>query len=51
MTADDVSKLASYLSQPPDIFQEVLAEQPLMKFLSNPLVAAVLGIAAAKWSP
>jgi len=39
-----------YLSQPPDIFQEVLAEQPgIMKFLSNPLVAAVLGIAAAKW--
>jgi len=28
----------------------VMAEQPgIMKFLSNPLIAAVLGIAAAKW--
>ncbi len=34
----------------PNIFQEVMAEQPgIMKFLSNPLIAAVLGIAAAKW--
>jgi hypothetical protein len=51
MTADDVSKLASFTYHShPDIFQEVLAEQPgIMKFLSNPLVAAVLGIAAAKW--
>jgi len=51
MSADDVSKLASFAyHNHPDIFQEVLAEQPgIMKFLSNPLVAAVLGIAAAKW--
>ena len=51
MSADDVSKLAAFTyHNHPDIFQEVLAEQPgIMKFLSNPLVAAVLGIAAAKW--
>lgn len=51
MNADDVSKLAAFAYHShPDIFQEVLAEQPgIMKFLSNPLVAAVLGIAAAKW--
>ena len=51
MSADDVSRLASFVyHNHPDIFQEVMAEQPaLIKFLSNPLVAAVLGIAAAKW--
>ncbi|MGE5660228.1 MAG: hypothetical protein ACM37W_26865 [Actinomycetota bacterium] len=51
MTADDVSKLAAFTYHShPDIFREVLAEQPsLMKFLSNPIVAAVLGIVAAKW--
>lgn len=51
MTADDVSRLASFVyHNHPDVFQEVMAEQPAMiKFLSNPLVAAVLGIAAAKW--
>lgn len=51
MNADDVSKLASFVyHNHPDVFQEVMAEQPaLIKFLSNPLVAAVLGIAAAKW--
>ncbi len=51
MTADDVTKLSSFAYHShPDIFQEVLAEQPgIMKFLSNPMVAAVLGIAAAKW--
>ncbi len=51
MNADDVTKLASFAYHShPDIFQEVLAEQPgIMKFLSNPVVAAVLGIAAAKW--
>ncbi len=51
MSADDVSKLAafSYHSHP-DIFQEVLADQPaLMKFLSNPIVGAALGAIAAKW--
>ena len=51
MSADDVSKLAAFAYHShPDIFQEVLAEQPgIMKFLSNPVVVAVLGIAAAKW--
>ncbi len=51
MNADDVTKLSSFAyHNHPDIFQEVLAEQPgIMKFLSNPMVAAVLGIAAAKW--
>ncbi|MBD2181378.1 hypothetical protein H6S82_24305 [Planktothrix sp. FACHB-1355] len=51
MSADDVSKLASYTYHShPDIFQDVLAEKPaIMKFLSNPLVAAVVGIMAAKW--
>ncbi len=51
MSADDVSKLAAFgYHSHPDIFQEVMAEQPgIMKFLSNPVVAAVLGIAAAKW--
>ncbi len=51
MTADDVSRLASFVyHNHPDVFQEVMAEQPaIIKFLSNPLIAAVLGIAAAKW--
>ncbi|MCV3215097.1 hypothetical protein OGM63_16520 [Plectonema radiosum NIES-515] len=51
MSADDVSKLASFAyHNHPDIFREVLAEQPgILKFISNPVVAAVLGIAAAKW--
>ncbi|WP_445637342.1 Heat shock protein DnaJ domain protein [Nostoc sp. DSM 114161] len=51
MSADDVSKLASFVyHNHPDIFREVLADQPaLIKFLSNPVVAGILGIAAAKW--
>jgi hypothetical protein len=51
MNADDVSKLASFAyHNHPDIFREVLAEQPgIMKFLSNPVVGAILGLAAAKW--
>ncbi len=51
MSADDVSKLASFAyHNHPDIFREVLAEQPaIMKFLSNPVVAGLIGIAAAKW--
>lgn len=51
MTADDVSKLASFTYHAhPDIFQEVMADQPaLLKFLSNPVVGAVLGAVAAKW--
>lgn len=51
MNADDVSKLASFTyHNHPNIFKEVLAEQPaLVKFLSNPLVGAVLGAVASKW--
>ena len=51
MTADDVSKLASFTyHNHPDIFQDVLAQQPsLMKFLGNPVVVGILGIVAAKW--
>lgn len=51
MGADDVSKLASFAYHShPDIFQEVLADQPaLVKFMSNPLVGAALGAIAAKW--
>jgi len=51
MTADDVSKLAAFTYHShPDVFREVLAHQPsLMKFLGNPVVAAILGIVAAKW--
>ncbi|MBD0344650.1 MAG: hypothetical protein ICV63_07415 [Coleofasciculus sp. Co-bin14] len=51
MSADDVSKLASFTyHNHPDIFQDVLAEQPgIMKFLSNPLVGAIMGVVAAKW--
>jgi len=51
MKADDVAKLATFAYQShPDIFHEVLADQPaLVKFLSNPLVGAALGAIAAKW--
>lgn len=51
MSADDVGKLASFAYHShPDIFQDVLADQPaLVKFLSNPLVGAALGAIAAKW--
>ena len=51
MSADDVSKLASFVYHShPDIFHEVLAEQPaIMKFISNPLVGAALGAVASKW--
>lgn len=51
MTADDVTKLASFTYHShPDIFQDVLAEKPaIVKFLSNPMVAAVFGVMAAKW--
>lgn len=51
MNADDVSKLAAFAyHNHPDIFQEVLAEQPaFVKFLSNPLVGAAFGAIAAKW--
>ncbi len=51
MSADDVSKLVSFVyHNHPDIFREVLAEQPgIIKFLSNPVVAGIIGIATAKW--
>ena len=51
MNADDVSKLASFTYHShPDIFQEVMADQPaLLKFMSNPLVGAALGAIASKW--
>lgn len=51
MTADDVSKLASFTYHShPDVFQDVLAEKPaILKFISNPVVAAVFGVVAAKW--
>lgn len=51
MNADDVSKLAAFTyHNHPDIFQDVLADQPgILKFLSNPLIGAALGAVAAKW--
>lgn len=51
MTADDVAKLASFTyHNHPDIFQDVLADQPgIVKFLSHPLVGAALGAMASKW--
>jgi hypothetical protein len=51
MNADDVSKLAAFAyHNHPDIFQDVLADQPaIVKFMSNPLVGAAFGAIAAKW--
>lgn len=51
MNSDDVGKLASFAyTAHPDIFHEVLADQPaLLKFLSNPLVGAAIGAIASKW--
>lgn len=51
MSADDVTRLASFTyHNHPDIFREVLADKPaLLKFFSNPIVAGILGIVAAKW--
>jgi len=51
MKEDDVAKLAAFTYHAhPDIFQEVLADQPaIVKFLSNPLVGAVMGAIASKW--
>ena len=51
MTSDDVAKLAGFAYHShPDIFHEVLADQPsLVKFLSNPIVGAVVGAIASKW--
>ncbi len=51
MKADDVSKLAAFTyHNHPDIFQDVLAEQPgIVKFLSNPIVGGIMGAIASKW--
>jgi hypothetical protein len=51
MSVDDVGKLASFsYTAHPDVFQDVLADQPaILKFLSNPLVGAAIGAIAAKW--
>ncbi len=51
MNEDDVTKLAAFTyHNHPDIFQEVLADQPgMLKFFSNPLVGAAVGAIAAKW--
>ena len=51
MNADDVTKLAAFTYHThPDIFQDALVEQPaIVKFLSAPLVGAILRIIAAKW--
>lgn len=51
MSADDVAKLAAFTyHNHPDIFQDVLADQPgMLRFLSNPLVGAALGAITAKW--
>ncbi|MGB3294988.1 MAG: hypothetical protein WBB01_18550 [Phormidesmis sp.] len=51
MKSDDVGKLASFAyTAHPDIFHDVLADQPAMlKFLSNPLVGAAIGAIASKW--
>lgn len=51
MNSDDVAKLASFTyHNHPDIFQDVLADQPaIVKFLSNPLVGAALGAIASRW--
>lgn len=51
MTADDVTKLASFAyHNHPDIFRDVLADQPgIIKFFSNPMVGAALGLVAARW--
>ena len=51
MKADDVSKLASFAyTAHPDVFQEVMADQPaLLKLLSNPIVGAAIGAIASKW--
>lgn len=51
MNADDVTKLASFAyHNHPDIFRDVLADQPgILKFFSNPMVGAALGLVAARW--
>lgn len=51
MNEDDVTKLAAFAYHShPDVFQEVLADQPaLVKFFSNPLVGAAFGAIASRW--
>ncbi len=51
MNEEDVTKLASFAYHShPDVFQDVLADQPaLVKFFSNPLVGAAFGAIASRW--
>ncbi len=51
MNADDVANLAAFTyHNHPDIFQDVLADQPaILKFFSHPLVGAAVGAIASKW--
>ena len=49
-SADDVAKLAEYSRQNhPEVFQRVMADKPfLVRWMSKPLVAAVVGVIAGK---
>jgi len=51
MTTEDISAIVAYTySTNPNLFQEILAQQPrLIHLLSNHFVSAILGIMAAKW--
>lgn len=51
MTPEDISTIVAYTySSDPNLFQEILAQQPrLIHLLSNHFVSAILGIMAAKW--
>lgn len=51
MTTDSVTKLASFTYHNyPDIFQDVLTEQPtIVKFFSNSLMGVIFNAIAAKW--
>ena len=49
-SADDVAKLAEYSRQNhPEVFQRVMADKPfLVRWMSKPLVAALVGVIAGK---
>lgn len=51
MSADDVTQLATFTYHTyPDIFQDVISQQTaIVKFFSNLLLGAVLGVIASKW--
>jgi hypothetical protein len=51
MNAEDISELAAFTYHNyPDIFRDVLTQKPAsVKFLSNPLMGAVLSSMAVKW--